>query len=245
LASCAREEEKPIESRRASTQQGKVAVALSATYEQLGPIEDQTTNYAPDASRELVVRIAIPAGYSRDEVTETLRHVAVVTAGNGKVAEVKVFAYGTRADLLEPYNIGRVIYTSGFENSGYSQPPHFDFDLVPSYFTGDPVVRPAASTRKSVTVAAATYGKKWPFPGYTSVRLECEVKVFRGTRRPMATVEVGGIRYAFNYTAEEIGGFPSPSPVLKNVEPYVGMGEHYVIDDLRDMSTDLCYSTPP
>jgi hypothetical protein len=239
LVACAKDSGKRVDTKTAAP------VVPAAPYEQIGPIEyDSFTGMNPPLVY-LTVRIAIPPGYTKEEVRETLKQVAETTAEEKEPTEVLVFAYRSKADISGAFNVGR----AEWERANNVEPVRLSVDTEPDYFTAEQDAAPVVEDSRAssgMSLVREAYGAQWPFPKFDSARLECETKVFRGVLRPLVTIELGGTRYGFNTTAVEVGGFPRATKEVMTFDApgkmcaCDGSAEMTVLDELSFKGTHLC-----
>jgi len=238
LAACARDAEKPTAAGRESAPPTAAPRVAAVPYEQIGPIEEIWP--VIEGYRKVIIRIAIAVGYTQEQIHETLRQVAEATSREEDADEVLVFAYRSMDDVSSPYNVARAAYDRDWKRGVGFEPMPFVVDLDPGYLTAQQVPPSSgACTAPGVTVVRESYGDKWPFPKHASAILDCEIREFRGTLRPFDIIELDGVRYGFNRTAVEVGGFPDVGPFIRNPEP-PGNSEVGVFLDLREKINTVC-----
>jgi len=139
------------------------AVAESASYRQVGPIED--VSYA--RIKRVSARIVVPAGFSRYELESILRDAAVDIGRRERASATIIFAYRPE-DVGESipttlWTVGRAVYAPNgrWEDAGKNGPMKVSIELGEVYFQkattsipkrGDEILLFAAN-KKSVKVS--------------------------------------------------------------------------------------------
>lgn len=67
---------------------------------------------------------------------------------------------------------------------------------------------PSSSRSSKITLKRKDYGDAWPYPKYSTALLDCNVKSFGSTHRPLVIIKLGAKWYGVNGAAIGAGGYP-------------------------------------
>lgn len=90
-----------------------------------------------------------------------------------------------------------------------------------------------------ITLERENYGRQWPYPKYSSALLDCKVKSFGGTRRPLVIIKLGATWYGLNGAAMGVGGFPDSRSQMAR-HPEWGTYELGASDEFVEKGLEIC-----
>lgn len=94
-------------------------------------------------------------------------------------------------------------------------------------------------TSHDASVEAASYGSQWPYPGYRKGVIACSNRSSCGVRRPVATIELGGVKYGLNGAAKGVAGYPGDRTLMKR-DPGTGIYELGASEQILNEALSLC-----